>query len=125
MSPRLRLAGARWRLLVHEWRGRSPGHRDGTYGISHTVEPGKPARPDGRWNRSHVLPGTEFDELAVGAWLHVEQTDSGRWYIDVGGVRLDVAADRDGHPTRVQVYGPGDFDEPRDGCTYECVWSAE
>lgn len=123
MSP-LRRAGSRWRLLVHEWQGRRQGEREGGYGISHTVQPGPESRPDGEWNRTHVLPVTEFDELVVGSWLHVEQTDSLRWYIDIGGVRVHINADRDGRPTHVSVYGPGDYDEPREGCTYDCTWSA-
>jgi 3-hydroxyacyl-CoA dehydrogenase/enoyl-CoA hydratase/3-hydroxybutyryl-CoA epimerase len=32
---------------------------------------------------------------------------------------------RDGKPVKVSVYGPNDYDEPVDGCTYEVAWSEE
>jgi hypothetical protein len=65
----------------------------------------------------------EFDELVVGKWLHVEQMDSGRWWMNVGGVTIWLHADRDGRPTHVTVYGPLDYAHPEPGCKYECAWT--
>lgn len=126
MSGKLRRAGGRWRLLVHEYLGKVPGQREGVGGCSHTVtpDPGHASRhPDSDYSRTHVLEGTEFDELAVGAWLHVEQMDTSVWWINVGGVTVHATVDRDGRPKRVWVCGPEDYDAPREGCTYELSWT--
>lgn len=117
MPETLRRAGGRWRLLVHGWVGGTQ-----KYGTAHHVQP-TPGRDD-EGSRVHVLPGTEFDELVVGSWLHVEQMDTGRWWVNVGGVTVLVDVDRDGRPRRVNVYGPGDYDDTVEGCTYGSVWSA-
>lgn len=77
------------------------------------------------WTTETVLPDTEFDELVVGGWLHIEQMDTGKWWMSVGGVTVLVNADRDGKPKRVTVFGPHDYDAPVEGCTYECTWSEE
>ena len=120
----LRRPGGRWRLLVHEY---DPDNAPGgcTYTISHHVEPeGARNAPDDGWSRTHVLPGTcEFDELVVGRWLHVEQMTDTLWWMNVGGVTVHVVADRDGRPRRVSVAGPGDWNDPVEGCEYECTWT--
>lgn len=72
MTGRVRRAGGRWRLLAHE----TLPH--GASGEAHHVN----------------IPGTEFDELVVGQWLHVEQMGSGSWWMAVGGVTVHVRADR-------------------------------
>ena len=46
-------------------------------------------------------------------WLHLEQMDEGCWWLDVGGVVVNVQADPDGTPRRVSVEL-----EPVDGVTY-------
>lgn len=117
MGETLRRAGGRWRLLVHEWVGGTP-----KYGTAHHVQP-NPGQDD-EGSQTHVLPGTEFDELVVGSWLHAEQMDTGLWWVYLGGVTVFVDVDRDGRPRRVNVYGPGDYDDTVEGCTYESVWSA-
>lgn len=124
MTRRLRRAGARWRLLVHEWEGRRQGHREGFYGISHNVKsdprvglfPDSPDRIDGGWNREHILPNTDFDELVVGHFLHIEEMSTGVWWMNVGGLVLHVQADRDGRPVRVWSEG---VETPQPGCTYD------
>jgi hypothetical protein len=136
----LRRAGSPWRILVHEWLGRG-----GTtlYGQPHHVgnDPSAPergaetvrrmneARPDlapaSDITGYTVLEGTEFDEIMVGQWLHAEQQDAGQWFIAIGGVVVNVTADRDGRPKRVSVHGPGDYDGPVEGCTYELNWTGE
>lgn len=115
----LRRPGGRWRLLVHEWLGKQPG-TETRYGTAHHVS-GAPGK-DGEHRRHHHLPGTEFDELVVGSWLHVEQMDAGVWWMNVGGVTLTVRVDRDGRPQHVSVYGPGDYAAPEDGVEYELTW---
>ena len=106
----LRRAGARWRLLVHE-----PG------GVSHHVAH-DPAFGgfvfDAESLKNHELPGTEFDELVVGRWLHIEQQDTGTWWMNIGGVTVWVRADREGRPRSVDVYGPGDYADPEPGVVY-------
>jgi hypothetical protein len=72
-----------------------------------------------------VLEGTEFDELVVGRWIHLEQMDTGRWWMNVGGVTVNITADRDGRPKVVDVYGPGDYGEAVEGCRYSLAWSAD
>lgn len=41
----------------------------------------------------------------------------------IGGVTVNVTADRDGRPRQVDVYGPGDYDGRREGCQYSVTWS--
>ncbi|MFC4006601.1 hypothetical protein ACFOY2_05170 [Nonomuraea purpurea] len=117
---RLRRPGGRWRLLVHEWIGKQPDSPV-LYGTAHHVSsaPGE----DGEHRRHHHLPGTEFDELVVGSWLHVEQMDAGVWWMNCGGVTLTVRVDRDGRPQRVSVSGPDDDAAREDGVEYELTWS--
>jgi hypothetical protein len=67
---------------------------------------------------AHEFPGTEFDELVVGQWAHIEQMDTGFWWMSIGNVTLHVNADRDGRPTRVTVHMPGTWDDALPGCEY-------
>lgn len=144
-SRRVRRAGSRWRLLVHEWRGRLQGYGTAHHWQSWPVD--EVTRPLGDTDEDyarfrelvlarrraaladgsmvyHAVEGTEFDELVAGRWLHVEQMDSGFWWMNIGGVTVHVRADRDGRPKRVTVSGPGDYDDPVPGCEYELDWSA-
>lgn len=43
--------------------------------------------------------------------------------MNVGGVTINVTADRDGRPKVVDVYGPGDYGEAVAGCRYELTWT--
>lgn len=125
MSGRLRRPGSPWRLLVHRWAGRCPGEREGGYDLSHhvTSDAAFGGRvPDSEHSRTHVIEGTEFDELVVGSWLHAEQMDTHVWWINAGGVTVHVTADRDGRPRHVWVAGPDDYDERKPGCTYRLTW---
>lgn len=123
---RHRRAGSRWRLLVHNIAA------NGMNGVSQHVKshsnegnlPRNVGNPDTRARINEiaaqhsvttVLSGTEFDELVVGRFLHVEQMDTGLWWMDIGGLVVHVRADRDGNPISVTV----DLDEERDGVTYE------
>jgi hypothetical protein len=51
--------------------------------------------------------------------------DAAVYWMNVAGVTLHVQVDRDGKPRHVTVHGPGDYDEPVDGCEYELAWSGE
>lgn len=121
---RVRLAGSRWRLLVHRWVG--PGRPDGCrYDYAYELASRPPrCEPDSEHGEHHTFAGTEFDELVVSSWLHIEQYGPGRWWLDIGGVRVHVTADRDGRPTHVMVHGPGEYDEARPGVRYELAWGA-
>lgn len=118
-------AGSNWRLLVHDMEGRK------SYGKAHNVVsdkrqgllPTSPDPADSQYERTLVIPNTEFDELVVGKWIHVEQMNTGRWWVNIGGVTVQVIADRRGRPRHVSVYGPGSYAEPVDGCEYELAWS--
>lgn len=125
MSRRpVRRAGSRWRILVHEWRGsKYPGQP--TYGHAYHVGSQPRDAEDGPYVTSTTLEGTEFDELVIGRWIHLEQMDAGKWWMNVAGITIDIAVDRDGRPKRVLVQGPEDCAGPVDGCTYELVWSGD
>ena len=135
-----RRAGTRWRILVHDWLGKKGVEETGfPYGKAHhvTSDPefgrlpvsvmGKEARAQADALRSErstetVLAGTEFDELVIGRWIHLEQMDTGRWWMNIGGVTVWVKADRDGRPVSVDVYGPHDYASPVPGCEYSVTW---
>ena len=123
MSKRLRRSGSPWRILVHEYLGKKDG--EPSYGHSHHIGNQPGSRPDGEWRTNHTLAGTEFDELVIGQWIHVEQMDVSEWAVHVGGVRIGVTADRDGRPRAVNVYGPGDWLDPVPGVRYSCEWRLE
>jgi hypothetical protein len=140
VTRRLRCAGSPWRILVHERRTGQDGLR---YGRAHDVsnDPAAPARhaetlrkldelrpdlpPAEDTTTVTVLEGTEFDELVVGWWIHLEQMDTGSWFLNIGGVVVNICADRDGRPKRVDVHGPGDYDDRVPGCRYSLTWSGE
>ena len=140
----LRRAGSPWRILVHEWLSDRQQTRRFMYGRAYDIS-NNPAAP-----RQHaetrrklaeispdmgplppddtnhtVLDGTEFDELVIGKWIHLEQMDTGKWWMNVGGVTINITADRDGQPKRIDVYGPGDYGMPAEGCKYSLMWSAD
>jgi hypothetical protein len=94
-----RMAGGKWRLGASKLTAKGtffPGHMYGEAIAVHSEDYGP----------------NEFDELVVGKWIHLEQMDSGSWWMNVGGVTVWIRADRDGNPKRVTVYGPGDYADP-------------
>jgi hypothetical protein len=115
-TPRLRRPGSPWTVRVHTW---TDGEQTPTHSFSN-----RSVSADTEHHRGHLFPNAEFDELVVGRWLHVEQMDNCTWWMNVGGVTVHVTADRDGRPTKVVVHGPGDYDEPREGCEYSLTWTA-
>jgi hypothetical protein len=135
---RLRCAGSPWRILVHERFGGKGGPR---YGRAYDVRNARDGEVRGAQTARRlaaldpdagpahdltsytVLEGTEFDELVVGQWIHLEQMDTGSWWMNVGGVTVNIRADRDGRPRLVDVYGPGDYAEAYPGCRYSITWS--
>lgn len=122
---RIRRAGSRWRLLVHQML---PGGGSGdSVHLKSDAGFGCTVTLDGvtTEHRVAVLDGYDLDEVVAGRWLHVEQMDVGVYRVEVGGVVVSVAADRDGRPLRVTVYGPDDDADPVEGCTYTLRWTAE
>lgn len=119
MSKRLRRPGSPWRILVHEPKGAS-------HHVTNERLFGRPttgSQPDSDLSKTVEIPGTEFDELVVGRWIHLEQMSGKVWWMNVGGVTINVTVDKDGNPKRVRVDGPLDYDEPVKGCRYECEWT--
>lgn len=136
-KPRKQSAGTDWRLLVHDYNGRGQ-----MYGKSHHIASdaeqgrapveliGEDARRRADELRAEhstetVFPGSEFDELVVGRWCHIEQMDHNTWWMNVGGVVLWVKADRRGRPKSVSVHGPGTDAELVPGCEYVLDWRDE
>ncbi len=121
MNKPLRRAGAVWRLLVHRHSTDGPQSD-----MAHHVQSDRVKdRAYTEFSQTTVLPRTELDELVVGRWLHLEQMDTGFWWMAIGGVVVHVWADRDGRPTTVTVHGPGAWDDPVEGCSYELDWPGE
>lgn len=132
---RLRIAGSKWRLLVHGDRD-----KDGMFNMSHHIAHDRDFGYSGKGGydrirerlgltddhgQAHEFPGTEFDELVVGHAIHIEKMDTGRYWMNVAGVTIWLTMDRDGRPKSVTVYGPNDYDAPSPNCSYECTWSDE
>jgi hypothetical protein len=126
MGRRLRRAGARWRIQVHE---RPPGG----YGKQWEVTDDPDAeRRDREWMERYgadpalsevvTLPTTEFDELVIGRWIHLEQMNSKTWWMNIGGVTINVQVDRDGRPQVVDVYGPDTYANAVEGVEYHLTW---
>jgi len=87
--------GARpWRLLAHH---RLPGQ-----------ERLPATEQTGYHTGSDSLPDTDFDELVVGQWLHVEWMDADRWWMRVGDVVIWITVDPSGDARQVEVYTPRD-----------------
>lgn len=127
---KIKRAGAPWRILVHEILPR--GFSGDSYHVASDRTFGGGGEDysfeaDGRTyhSRNIELAGTDFDELVVGNWIHIEQMDTGKWWMEIGGVTVLVNADCDGRPTSVSVFGPGDYTEAEPGVKYRLQWSAE
>lgn len=90
---------------------------DGTlYGTAHSIASTPELAGSEREHfRPQVLAGTEFDELVVGDAIRIEQLDASLWFVDIGGLSMDVTIDRDGRPRKVFVREP----EPVEGCRVE------
>jgi hypothetical protein len=114
-----RVAGGRWRILVHDYLGRN------RFGVAHHVASdrtlGGGKGEDSQWEKHTEIPDTEFDELVIGNWIHLEQMSTGTWWMNIAGVTVWVKADRDGRPKRVTVYGPDTEGERVPGCEYR-LW---
>jgi hypothetical protein len=112
-----RCAGGRWRLLAHHRLERKAP--DGIlYDVAHSIgSTAGLAGPDREGHSATVLEDTEFDELVVGSWLHVEQMGAGSWWLDIGGLVVNVSVDRDGRPRNLTVEL-----EAREGVEYRTEW---
>ena len=108
-----RCAGGRWRLLVHRRLERKLKN-GALYDVSHSIgSSAGMAGPVLPGREATVLEDTEFDELVVGRWLHVEQQDEGCWWLDIGGLIVTIRVGRDGRPRMVTAEV-----EAADGVTY-------
>lgn len=128
---RTRRAGTPWRILVHSME---PGGYSGdswhvtsnkTFGGGNGADESVTVSERTFWTRHIELPNTDFDELVIGRWIHIEKMHRHRWWMNIGGVTVLVEADQDGRPKAVSVYGPGDYADPVDGCEYHLGWSEE
>lgn len=98
----------------------------------HPVAKRKRPRPGSRWRvlawakkgerRIEVEDKGVFDELVVDDWLHIEQMDKRRWWMNVGGVTLWITVNNDGNADHVTVYGPGSYADAVYDCKYEISW---
>lgn len=129
MSDYKRSGGRWWRLKVHgarrkgeEMYGRCTNVASHRSPLAAEVEAMRQRIEDGLPDELKTvdidLPNTDFDELVVGHWCHIEQMSVNTWWMDLGGIVLFVTTDKDGHPKRVSVYGPGQHALPVEGCTY-------
>ena len=57
---------------------------------------------------------TEFDELVIDAWLHIEQMDTRWWWMQIGPLAVNVHVGKAGRAERVivDVTDPGPNDPP-------------
>lgn len=69
----------------------------------------KKVRTDGPWRlglgagMNEYRGESEFDELVVGDWLHIERMHHDHYWMCVGGRNVDVKFDRLGRVEKVQV----------------------
>lgn len=60
------------------------------------------------------LPNTVIDEVIIGSWFHLEQMDSRSYWMNVGGVMINIRLTKDGKPKQVTV----EVGERHEGCEY-------
>ena len=97
-----RCAGGMWRLLVHDRLARKAGGI--LYGTSRSIASSrKLAGEDGPHMVTTVLENAEFDELVVGSAIHLEQMGEGAWWLNLGGLIVNMQIDRDGRPRMVMA----------------------
>lgn len=92
MTARRRLAGTTWRFLAHG----APAVGSRWYGAPIEL-------------RSSNFEPSVFDELVVDRWLHVEQMDSGLWWMRLGGTHFNIRVDRDGRAVRVSDFDGNEY----------------
>lgn len=81
--PKNHRPGSHWRILAHELDGSSYG---------------EPIEDD----HEHRGP-SEFDELVVDEWLHLEQLDKRLWYMRLGPLLIHVTVGERGRAKQVSV----------------------
>jgi hypothetical protein len=82
--PKRHRPGSQWRILAHTLAS------DGSY-----VGPIE--------DSSEKYPATEFDELVVDEWLHLEQMDSRIWSLRVGPLLITTTVGERGQAREVYV----------------------
>lgn len=103
--PKNHRPGSSWRTLVHR--------REGERGY------GKPIEDD---NDRHAAP-TEFDELVIDDFLHVEQQDPRNYWMRVGPLRINVTVGERGQARVVSVTEEDDGYLLKDIGPGESVWT--
>lgn len=92
MTGRPRRAGSRWRMQVDDTAGRR-------YEVT-----SNPKATAGHLSQPPVIyEATTVDEIVIDRWFHLEQMDTGRYWMAVAGLHINVQVDRDGRPTDVLV----------------------
>lgn len=92
-----RVPGARWRVLAHRWNPESRMYGNSFEAGSLIVGNADPQRD------AVPTPDMEIDEVVIDRWFHLEQMNGRDWWLNVGGVILNVRVDREGRPTAVLV----------------------
>lgn len=100
--PKKHRPGSLWRFLAHERVGKG-------YGAE--IELKRDDKP------------TEFDELVVDDWLHVEQLDSCTWWMRVGPLVLHVSVGERGQAREVSVVEEDFGFDLNEHPTGEMVWT--
>lgn len=95
-----------WRLSVDLPDGRSFAAGTGPSGCT---DPGVR-----RYVVEQHWPGSGFDELVAGRWLHVERMSKREWWMNIAGVVVNVAVRPDGFGQRVSL----DLEDRDRRCTY-------
>ena len=82
--------GRRWRILAQNDEG----------GSVELYSPEYAEEEKARGRHVHSAPiSTEFDELVIDNWLHLEQMDHGHWWMRLGDAYILVTAHEDGTAT--------------------------
>ena len=77
-----RAMAAVWRVQADELKGAKG------YGARHNYD-------------SDQEPNTEIDEIVIGRWFHLEAMDTRLYWMDIGGLVVNVELNPDGTPKRV------------------------
>lgn len=84
MLPKRHKAGSHWRILVHERIGKGYG---------------KQIEDSHETYQEH----TEFDELVIDEWIHLEQMDTNHWWMRLGPLMVHVTVGERGQARTIQV----------------------
>lgn len=95
--------GSAWRILAYSPDGvarfdlRSPGMPETQSSLD-----------------SVAAPASVLDEVVIDSWFHLEQMGDRDWWMNIGGVVVNVSLRKDGTPKLVRV----EVEDPQPGCEY-------